>query len=133
MEPITLHRVIVCHPVTRTASGAIVGAPPAGSFDPALVRVTPASDVRPGDIVLGTIQPHYDTWCQPLDRARWVFYFTGQPTPQKHGARPFTAGHCDHCRHTRNYRGATPDWTSVDSCTAYPPKALLLTIPHDLA
>lgn len=137
--PVDLHRVIVRAPVTYVATspttGHTVGAPPEGSFDPATVRVTPVADIRPGDITLGTIQPHYGPLLEPLDRAQWVSYFTGPPKAQTGGARPFDPAHCHWCAHNAYVHqiGAGSGWVSVDGCTVYSPDSLLLTIPRELA
>ncbi|MFJ6559956.1 hypothetical protein ACIQMV_08745 [Streptomyces sp. NPDC091412] len=132
---ITLHRVIVHAPSERTASGWRMVTPPADAFDPAKVRVTPVSEVRPGDTVIGTIQPHYGPLLQPLDCAQWVSYFSHASQPQEHGARPFDPQHCDWCVHNAYVLGVGVDsgyWT-VDGCTTYSPDSLLLVIPRELA
>ncbi|MFF4205529.1 hypothetical protein ACFYZ8_33325 [Streptomyces sp. NPDC001668] len=136
--PIPLYRVHVAAPVsyipTGPTTGVKVGTPTPGSFDPAAVRVVPAADIRPGDVVLGTCQPRHDRrTLMPLDdRAQWVSYFTGTPKVQQHGARPFDAGHCDWCAHNAFYMCITPGsgHVVVDGCTVYPPGALLLAIPR---
>jgi hypothetical protein len=138
-QPITLHRVIVRPPVTYIptgpTTGCTVGAPPAGSFNPAHVRVTPVGDVRTGDVVLGTVQPHHGPLLEPLDRAQWVSYFAGQPTPQTVGARPYDPAHCELCAHHAYIHGPAADatWVTVDGCTLYQPDTLLLVIPRELA
>jgi hypothetical protein len=135
---IDLHRVIVRTPVTYVptspTTGYNVGAPTKGSFDPATVRVTPAPDVRPGDVVLGTVQPHYDGLLQPLNRAQWVSYFTGDPQVQEGGARPWDPAHCDLCAHNGELRGigVGDGWVSVDGCTLYGPDSLLMVVPREL-
>lgn len=136
---VPLYRVVVCDPVTYIPTGRFtgitVGAPTEGSFDPASVRVTPAPDVRPGDIALGTIQHHYDFWLNPLDRAQWVSYFTGDPKPQQQGARAWDPTHCGLCADNGSNRGISvgAGWVSVDGCTLYRPDSLLLVIPRELA
>ncbi|MGW7617369.1 hypothetical protein ACWGLG_16185 [Streptomyces antimycoticus] len=98
-EQIPLHRVIVREPVTYIPTGPTtginVGAPTPGSFDPAAVRIAPAPEIRPEDVVLGTIQPHYDPLLRPVERPQWVSYFTGAPGLNRaapgRGTRP-TAG-----------------------------------------
>ncbi|MEU9014312.1 hypothetical protein AB0D12_31985 [Streptomyces sp. NPDC048479] len=136
---VDLHRVIVRHPVTYIptgpSTGITVGAPPEGSFDPAAVRITPVAQIRPGDVVLGTIQHHHDNLLNPLDRAQWVSYFTGLPKAQEGGARPFDPAHCDWCAHNDYIRQIGPgtDWVSVDGCTLYSPDSLLLVVPRELA
>jgi hypothetical protein len=134
---IPLYRVRVTAPVsyipTGPTTGVTVGTPTPGSFDPAAVRVVPAADIRPGDVLLGTCQPHVNPRnLEPLDRAEWVGYFTGTPTVQEHGARPFDAGHCDWCAHNAYYMCLTKDsgHVIVDGCTVYPPGALVLAIPR---
>jgi hypothetical protein len=137
---VTLHRVIVRTPVTYVATspttGYNVGAPTEGSFDPATVRVTPAPEVRPGDVVLGTVQPRYEQSLArlPLDRAHWVSYFTGDPQVQEGGARPWDPSHCDLCAHNGELRGISvgDGWVSVDGCTLYGPDSLLLVVPREL-
>lgn len=137
--PVDLHRVIVRAPVTYIptgpTTGVTVGAPPEGSFDPANVRVTPVADIRPGDIVLGTIQHHHGPLLERLDRAQWVMYFSGAPKAQTGGARPFDPTHCDLCAHNAYIHGvgSGSGWVSVDGCTLYSPDSLLLTIPRELA
>lgn len=136
---IDLHRVIVCAPVTYVPTGPTtsytVGAPPEGSFDPATVRISPVADVRAGDVVLGTIQPHYDHLLNPLDRAQWVSYFGSAPKAQEGGARPWDPRHCDLCAHNGQIRQiSTKDgWVSVDGCTLYSPDTLLLVVPREFA
>jgi len=136
-EPVTFHRVVVHAPVDYIATGPATGCrvitPPAGAFDPARVRVFPVGEVRPGDTVIGTIQPYYDHLLRPLDRAQWVSYFSHTCHPQEHGARPFNPRHCSLCAHHADIRGAGPDWWTVDGCTTYRPDSLLLVIPRDLA
>lgn len=134
-EPIVFHRVIVCAPSSETAGGWHMVTPSEGSFDPATVRVTPVGEVRPGDIVLGTIQPHYGPLLEPLDRAQWVCYFSTAAKPQTGGARPFNPGHCDWCGHNAYVLGVGygSDYWTVDGCTTYRPDMLLLTIPREYA
>jgi hypothetical protein len=136
---VDFHRVIVRAPVTYLPTGPTtgvnVGAPPEGSFDPAAVRIMAAPDVRPGDIVLGTIQHHYGPLLEVLDRPQWVSYFAGVPTPQEHGARPWEPGHCRLCSHHHDL-GLAPvggSWVTVDGCTLYSPTSLLLVVPRELA
>lgn len=130
---IPLHRVVVCAPSTETASGWHMVTPPEGSFAPTAVRITPVSDVRPGDALVGTIQPHYDHLLNPLDRAQWVSYFSTAAKPQTGGARPFDPRHCDLCGHNAEIRAAGPDCWTVDGCTTYRPDMLLLVVPRELA
>lgn len=136
---IDLHRVIVRNPVTYIPTGPTtginVGAPPAGSFDPAVVRISAAPTIRPGDVVLGTIQHHYDSLLHPLDRAQWVSYFTGHPKAQQGGARPWDPQHCSLCSHNGSLHGIrTGDgWVTVDGCTLYSPDTLLLVVPRELS
>ncbi|MGW6602264.1 hypothetical protein [Streptomyces sp. NPDC055036] len=136
---VDLHRVIVRAPVTYIPTGPTtginVGAPPAGSFDPAAVRISAAPAVQHGDVVLGTIQHHYDTRLNPLDRAQWVSYFAGQPTVQQDGARPWDPRHCSLCAHNGQIRqiGTNDGWVSVDGCTLYSADTLLLVVPRELA
>ncbi|MFF8589973.1 hypothetical protein ACF061_00795 [Streptomyces sp. NPDC015220] len=133
-ELIPFHRVIVRAPSTETASGWRMATPPEGSFDPAAVRITPVAEIRPGDALVGTIQPHYDHQLNPVDRAQWVSYFSHTSRPQAGGARPFNPGHCDWCTHNAYVLGISADsgyWT-VDGCTTYRPDMLLLTIPREL-
>jgi hypothetical protein len=131
---IVLHRVIVNAPSSRTASGWQMVTPPEGAFDPAAVRVTSVSEVRPGDTVIGTVQPHYDHLLNPLDRAQWVSYFSHASWPQTGGARPFDPGHCDLCGHNGYVRGigAGSGYWTVDGCTTYRADSLLLVIPREL-
>ena len=134
-EPITFHRVIVRAPSERTAAGWRMVTPPADAFDPAAVRVVPVAGVRPGDTVIGTVQPHYDHLLNPLDRAQWVGYFSHASRPQAGGARPFDPAHCDLCTHNGYVRGVgagSGHWT-VDGCTTYRPDSLLLVVPRELA
>jgi len=138
-QPVTLHRVIVQAPITHIPTGPTTGitvtAPPADSFDPTTIRITQAAHIRPGDTVLGTIQPHYDTLLNPLDRAQWVSYFSNPPRPQRHGARPWNPAHCELCAHNGHLRAARrgQGWVTVDGCTMYRGTALLLTVPRELA
>ncbi|MFE7233924.1 hypothetical protein ACFVAF_25305 [Streptomyces sp. NPDC057596] len=133
--PVAFHRVIVRAPSSCTASGWRMVTPPEGSFDPARVRVSPVGEVRPGDTVIGTVQPHYDQQLRPLDRAEWVCYFAGTQKPQEHGARPFDPQHCWLCTHNGGLRqiGASSGYWTVDGCTTYRPDSLLLVIPRELA
>ncbi|MFB7736186.1 hypothetical protein ACFC08_17730 [Streptomyces sp. NPDC056112] len=133
--PVDFHHVIVRAPSSRTASGWRMVIPPADAFDPAQVRVTPVGEVRPGDTVIGTVQPHYDHLLRPLDRAQWVCYFAGTQKPQERGARPFDPAHCGWCTHNAYVLGvgAGSGYWTVDGCTTYRPDSLLLVIPADLA
>ncbi|MFH0246399.1 hypothetical protein ACGRHY_29160 [Streptomyces sp. HK10] len=140
-QDLPLHRVHVKHPITSFTTGPTtstdVGAPAPGSFDPAAVRVVPAAEIRPGDVLVGTCQPRYDRrTLEPLtDRAQFVWYFAGAPTPQREGARPFDAAHCDDCLASEFYLCIDPDagYTVLDGCTVYPPEALVLAVPRELA
>ncbi|MFF4791854.1 hypothetical protein ACFY2M_19295 [Streptomyces sp. NPDC001276] len=129
--PVDFHRVIVRAPSSGTASGWRMVTPPEDAFDPARVRVSPVGEVRPGDTVIGTVQPHYDQQLQPLDRAQWVGYFSHASQPQEHGARPFDPAHCDWCTHNAYVLGigAGSGYWTVDGCTTYRPDTLLLVIP----
>jgi hypothetical protein len=136
---VDFYRVIVRAPVTFLKTGPRTGwtvaAPPEGSFDPAAVRITAAPDIRPGDIVLGTIQHHYGPLLEVLDRLQSVSYFAGVQKPQVHGARPWEPGHCRLCSHHHDL-GLAPvggGWVTVDGCTLYSPDSLLLVVPRELA
>lgn len=132
LETIPLHRVIVSPVTDRTTSGARMVVPPADAFDPATVRVVPVSQVRAGDVLVGTVQPHYGPLLERLDRAEWVSYFSHTTKPQSVDARPFDPAHCDWCTH--NAVTALRDgscWT-VDGCTTYRPDMLLLVVPREL-
>ncbi|MEW2187697.1 hypothetical protein AB0900_30900 [Streptomyces cellulosae] len=131
-ETIPLHRVIV-RPVTEhTASGARMVVPPADAFDPATIRVTPVSQVRAGDVLVGTAQPHYDpATLEPLDRAEWVSYFSHTTKPQTADARPFDPRHCDWCTHNARNAGRDRACWTVDGCTTYRPDSLLLVVPRE--
>ncbi|MET9150049.1 hypothetical protein ABZX82_02020 [Streptomyces griseoflavus] len=134
-EPVAFHRVIVRAPSENTFSGARMIVPPADAFDPAKVRITPVSEVRAGDTVIGTIQPHYDHLLNPIDRAHWVSYFSHASKPQTADARPVDPSHCWLCTHnayTRSIGAASGHWT-VDGCTTYRPDSLLLVVPRELA
>jgi hypothetical protein len=135
LEPVPFHRAIVRAPSSCTILGARMVTPPDDAFNPAAVRVTPVAEVRAGDTVIGTIQPHYDHWLNPLDRAQWVSYFSHASRPQAADARPFDPRHCDLCSHNGRLRqiGADSGWWTVDGCTTYRPDSLLLTIPRELA
>ncbi|MGW1976691.1 hypothetical protein [Streptomyces sp. NPDC001889] len=140
-QTVSLYRVRVTAPVSRLPTGpttsVLVGHPAPGSFAPAAVRVIPAADIRPGDILLGTCQPYYDRRAfQPFtDRAEFVSYFSGTPIPQRQGARVFDANHCDRCWSNAQHRLIAPGsgFTVLDGCTPYPPGALLLAVPRALA
>ncbi|MET7975758.1 hypothetical protein ABZW44_22485 [Streptomyces mirabilis] len=132
-EPVVFHRIIVRAPSEDTATGWHMVIPPADAFDPAAVRVTPVAEVRPGDMVIGTIQHHYDRLLNPLDRAQWVSYFSHTSKPQAGGARPFDPRHCDLCRHNAEIRASSSGHWTVDGCTTYSPDSLLLVVPRELA
>jgi hypothetical protein len=129
---ISFHPVIVRAPQDHTDSGWHVVTPPADSFDPAAVRITPVSQVRSGDTVIGTIQPHYDHLLNPLDCAHWVSYFSHACKPQIVGARAFDAAHCDWCTHNASIGAAGAGCWTVDGCTTYRPDALVLVVPREL-
>ncbi|MFC4506694.1 MULTISPECIES: hypothetical protein [Streptomyces] len=129
-EPVDFHRVIVRAPNSVTAAGWQLVIPPADAFDPSLVGVVPVGEVRPGDMVIGTIQPYYDHLLRPLDRAQWVSYFSHAAKPQTGSARPFDPQHCNLCAHESYVRGiaaGSGHWT-IDGCTTYRPGSLLLAI-----
>lgn len=131
---IDFHRVIV-RGVEGTASASWnVQLPPADAFNPINVRVTPVSQVRAGDLVVGTIQHHFGPLLEILDRAQWVSYFSHRTKPQTSDARPFEPAHCDWCAHNAEIRAARRGdghWT-VDGCTTYRPDSLLLVVPREL-
>lgn len=132
---VAFHRVIVRAPSEETAAGWHVVIPPADAFDPMHVRITPVAEVRAGDTIIGTIQPHHDHLLNPTDRAQWVSYFSHASKPQAADARPFNPRHCDWCAHNAYARSITTDsghWT-VDGCTSYRPDSLLLVVPRELA
>ncbi|GGV36985.1 hypothetical protein GCM10010293_40610 [Streptomyces griseoflavus] len=134
--PVTIafHRVVVRAPSEETATGWHVVIPPADAFDPLHVRVTPVAEVRAGDTVIGTIQPHHDHLLNPIDRAQWVSYFSHASKPQTGDAHPFDPRHCGWCTHNGQLRqiGAGSDWWTVDGCTTYSPDSLLLVVPREL-
>ncbi len=133
-EPVTFHRVIVRTPAEDMFPGWRMAVPPADAFDPAALRITPISQVRAGDTIVGTAQPHYDSQLDPLDRAQWVSYFSSAGWPQSQDVRLFDPQHCGHCGHEAYVRGIGYDsghWT-VDGCTTYRPDTLLLVVPREL-
>jgi hypothetical protein len=107
--------------------------PPDDAFDPAAVRVAPVAEVRAGDTIIGTIQPHYGALLEPLDQAQWVSYFSHASQPQLADARPFNPAHCWLCAHNAEIRVAGPGHWTVDGCTTYRPDSLLLVVPRELA
>lgn len=129
--PVIFHRVVMTSPVEFLPSGWHMVTPPADAFDPTQVRITPVGEVRPGDTVIGTVQPHYDHLLQPLDRAQWVGYFSHACRPQMVGARPFNPVHCGLCGHEAYVRGigAGSGFWTVDGCTTYRLDSLLLVVP----
>lgn len=129
---IPLHHVIVRAPSEHTASGARMVTPPTDAFNPHHVRITPVNEVRAGDTIIGTIQPHYDHLLVPLDRAQWVSYFSHACKPQTANARPFNPAHCWLCTHNAEIRINTDEHWTVDGCTTYSPDSLLLVIPREL-
>lgn len=131
-EPVTFHRVIVRAPREDMNPGWRTITPPTDAFDPLHVRITPVAEVRAGDTVIGTIQPHYDTLLTPLDRAQWVSYFSHAAKPQTADARPFDPRHCWLCTHTAENFPVTAGWWTVDGCTTYRPDSLLLVVPREL-
>lgn len=134
-EIVAFHRVVVRAPSEETEAGWRVVIPPADAFDPLHVRVTPVAEVRAGDTVIGTIQPHYDHLLNPLDQAQWVSYFSHTSKPQQQDVRPFDPAHCWLCSHNGKIRqiGSGSGWWTVDGCTTYSPDSLLLVIPRELA
>lgn len=132
-EPVTFHRVIVRAPSDVTILGGPMVTPPDDAFDPAAVRIVPVSEVRAGDTMIGTIQPHYDHLLAPLDRAEWVSYFSHRCKPQTADARPFDPAHCWLCTHNSRNAGRDRSCWTVDGCTTYRPDSLLLVIPRELA
>ncbi|EFE65787.1 predicted protein [Streptomyces viridosporus ATCC 14672] len=132
---VDFHRVIVRAPSEDMSPGWRTIIPPVDAFDPLHVRVTPVAEVRAGDTVIGTIQPHYDHLLNPLDRAQWVSYFSHASRPQTVDARPFDPRHCYLCAHNGRLRqiGADSGWWTVDGCTTYRPDSLLLIVPRELA
>jgi hypothetical protein len=131
-EPVDFHRVIVRAPAEDMSPGWRTTIPPADAFNPAAVRVAPVAQVRAGDTVIGTIQPHYDHLLVPLDRAQWVSYFSHTSKPQTADARPFDPRHCWLCGHTAKNFPVTPGHWTVDGCTTYRPDSLLLVVPREL-
>jgi len=91
------------------------------------------AEVRAGDTLIGTIQPHYGPLLTPLDRAQWVSYFSHTSKPQTADARPFNPTHCWLCTHNADIRAHTDGHWTVDGCTTYRPDSLLLVIPRELA
>lgn len=130
---IDFHRVIVRAPGDCTILGARMVTPPDDAFNPIHVRITPVAEVRAGDTVIGTIQPHYGPLLEPLDRAQWVSYFSHTSKPQTAGARPFNPAHCWLCTHNADIRAAGPECWTVDGCTTYRPDSLLLVVPREFA
>lgn len=131
-EPVTFHRVVVRAPSAEMAPGWHTITPPADAFDSLMVRITPVCEVLPGDTVIGTVQPHYDSLLTPKDQAQWVSYFSYTSKPQQLGARPFDAAHCDLCTHNATTLTAHQGCWTVDGCTTYRPDDLVLTIPREL-
>lgn len=131
--PIPFHHVIVRAPSENTASGARMITPPADAFNPHHLRITPVNEVRAGDTIIGTIQPHYDHHLNPLPQAQWVSYFSHTCKPQTADARPFNPGHCWLCTHTAENYTVNTHWWTVDGCTTYSPDSLALVIPRELA
>ncbi|MEU9218880.1 hypothetical protein AB0D47_20290 [Streptomyces sp. NPDC048376] len=132
-EPVAFHRVIVRAPSVDMFPDCQMAIPPADAFDPVAVRITPVAEVRAGDTIVGTIQPHYGPLLEVLDRAQWVCWTSHKTKPQSADAHPFDPAHCYLCTH--NFRNAGRDrscWT-VDGCTTYQPDSLLLVIPRELA
>ncbi|MFD7922460.1 hypothetical protein ACFV3R_24950 [Streptomyces sp. NPDC059740] len=131
---IPFHHVIVTAPTDRL-NGWRVATPTPDSFNPHYVRIAPATNIRPGDVLLGTCDPHYNVDLTPrTDRAQHTGYFAGTPKPQNQGARPFNPNHCDWCDH-HYHCGLRTDqgYVTVDGCTPYSPDTLLLVIPRELA
>jgi hypothetical protein len=132
---IDFHRVIVRAPSDCTILGARMVTPPDDAFDPTTVRITPVGQVRAGDTIVGTVQPHYGPLLEPLDRAQWVSYFSHTTTPQAADVRPFDPAHCWLCTHNAEIRAAAAGsgyWT-VDGCTTYRSDSLLLVVPREYA
>jgi hypothetical protein len=132
---VDFHRVIVRAPGDCTILGARMVTPPDDAFNPIAVRITPVSEVRAGDTIIGTIQPHYGPLLEPLDRAQWVCYTSHACKPQTADARPFAPAHCWLCSHNGRLRqiGAGSGWWTVDGCTTYSPDSLLLVVPREYA
>ena len=128
---VDFHRVIVRAPADCTILGARMVTPPDDAFDPAAVRVTPVAQVRAGDTIVGTVQPHYGPLLEPLDRAQWVCYTSHACKPQTADARPFDPAHCWLCSHNARNCGRGPGCWTVDGCTTYRPDSLLLVIPRE--
>lgn len=132
-EPVTFHRVIVRAPRVDMFPGWRMAVPPDDAFDPAALRITPVSEVRAGDTIVGTAQLHYDSQLDPLDRAEWVSCMSHTTKPQSADARPFDPAHCWLCAHNARNAGRDRSCWTVDGCTTYRPDTLLLVIPRELA
>ncbi|MGW3383298.1 hypothetical protein ACWDCO_24320 [Streptomyces albogriseolus] len=130
-ETLPFHRVIVSPVTDRGPLGARMITPPVDAFDPATVRVVPVSEVRAGDVLVGTVQPHYGPLLERLDRAEWVSYFSHTTKPQTTDARPFDPAHCDWCAHNAEIGAADRTHWTVGGCTTYRPDSLLLTVPRE--
>ncbi|MGW7463724.1 hypothetical protein ACWGJT_03225 [Streptomyces xantholiticus] len=140
-QDVPLYRVHVKGPPPSIPTGPAIarcgGTPSVKHFEPAAVRVVPASEIRAGDVPVGVCQLRHDRRSLEAlpDRLQFVWYFAHTPTAQLEDARPFDGDHCDTCAANEFYMRLSADGgcTVLDGCSVYAPGTLLRAVPRELA